>query len=112
MLQRIFLTATPVPDNPAKYLDDLKREDGGTFGKLGDTLQQTIADAYGMLTVVGIGLIGLCLVVAFICFGILKDNSTIKENKQWIMRLLIAVIGVSCVITIIGIAAGIGESIN
>lgn len=110
-----FLTNTPTPavnSNPAGYLETMKSGNNGTFSKLTETLQKTIADAYGMLTAVGIGLIGVCLVAAFIMFGVMKDNSTIKENKQWILRLLIAVIGVSCVVTIVGIAAGIGQSIN
>lgn len=116
MLQRLtFLTATPVPDsttpkNPAEFLEE--NSGNGTFSSLSDTLQGVLADGYKMLTAVGIGLIGCALVVAFILFGVLKDNSSIKENKQWIIRLIGAVIGIAMVLTIIGIAYGIGGKIK
>ncbi len=113
MLQRLtFLTGTPtpVPGNPAEFLE--KKSGQGTFNSLSETLQGVLADGYKMLTAVGIGLIGCALVVAFILFGVLKDNSSIKENKQWIVRLIGAVIGIAMVLTIIGIASGIGQSIK
>lgn len=95
--------------NPAEYLGS---GDGKTFESLGKTLQNVLSNAYSLLMVVGFGLIGCALVAAFILFGVLKDTNAVRENKQWILRLLIAIIGISCVLTIIGIAAGIGNSVK
>ena len=95
-------------NNPASYLEDAN---GTTFAALLEKLQSVIGDAYALLLVVGIGALGCALVGAFILFGLLKDTSSVKENKNWIVRILIAVIGVSTVITLIGIFAGIGSAI-
>ena len=104
MFQKItFLT------NPAGYLDN---SGSGSFDNLKSTLQNVLADMYGLLVAVGFGLLGCALVAAFILFGVMKDNNTIKENKQWILRLILAATGIACVLTIIGIAAGIGEKIK
>lgn len=110
----VFLDVTPAASNPAASnpADYLNKGGNGTFNKLQTTLQNTLADAYALLIAVGLGLIGCALVAAFILFGVLKDNSAVKENKQWILRLIGAVIGVSCVLTLIGIASGIGNTIK
>lgn len=95
-------------NNPASYLKDA---DGKTFEGLLGTLQNVIGDAYALLIAVGIGALGCALVGAFILFGLLKDTSSVRENKNWIIRILGAVIGISTVITLIGIFAGIGGAI-
>lgn len=95
-------------NNPASYLENAS---GKTFDGLLGTLQNVIGDAYALLIAVGIGALGCALVGAFILFGLLKDTSSVRENKNWIVRILIAVIGISTVITLIGIFAGIGGAI-
>lgn len=112
MLQKFtFLTGTtPAPSNPAEFLESKSGQ--GTFNSLSETLQGVLADGYKMLTVVGLGVIGCALVIAFILFGALKDSTSVKENKQWIVRMIGAVIGIAMVITLIGIASGIGQSIK
>lgn len=107
----VFLdeTTPAASSNPADYLNG---KGSGTFDKLQNTLQNTLADVYALLVAIGLGLIGCALVAAFILFGVMKDNSAVKENKKWILQLIGAVIGISCVLTIIGIASGIGNNIK
>lgn len=92
-------------------VDYLKNKGPGIFDSLGKTLQGVLADIYGWLIVLGLGGLGCALLAAFIMFGLKGDSPAIKENKQWIGRIIIAAIGVSSTLTIIGIAAGIGEQI-
>lgn len=99
--------------NPAEFLN--KERPAGqknTFGPLQSTVEWVLADGYKFLRVIGFGAVGCCLLVAFICFGVLKDSQEIKENKKWIVRLLISAGGISFVIGLIGIFAGIGANID
>ena len=102
-----FLT-TNSDKNPANYLTDGSSQSMGLFGNLLKTLQSALSEGYSLIMTVGIGVLACCLVVAFILFGALKDSTAIKDNKKWIVRLLGAVIGIACVMTVIGIAFGIG----
>ena len=72
-------------NNPASYLKDA---DGKTFEGLLGTLQNVIGDAYALLMAVGIGALGCALVGAFILFGLLKDTSSVKENKKYVVEIV------------------------
>lgn len=99
--------------NPADFLTK-ERTDGSTstFAPLQSALEWVLADGYKLLVALGFGVVGCCLVIAFLCFGVFKDKTAIKEHKDWIVRLLITAAGISFVIGLVGIFAGIGANIN
>lgn len=101
-----FLTAST--DNPADFLED-SGSSMGLFGNLLKTLKGALAEGYSLLLIVGAGVLGICLVVAFILFGALRDSTAVRDNKKWIVRLLGAAIGVACALTLVGLAFGIGQ---
>jgi hypothetical protein len=51
----------------------------------------------------GIGALAIAGLVAAICFGLFKDSQTIREHKQWLVRIIIAVVIVGSILALIGI---------
>lgn len=99
----------PFLSNPADYLEG---KGSGVLDPLQETLEGTVTDVYKLLVAVGIGLLVCALVVAGICFGLFKDTTFVREHKQWIIRIIIAVIIVSLALTIVGLANDIGSSVK
>lgn len=97
-------TTTPAPNTQAeKMIDQMKTEGGNTFKSVDDKATELIAEVYNLLLKVGIGLLAIVALIAAICFGMFKDSQAIKENKQWLVRIIIAIVIVGSVLTLVGI---------
>lgn len=93
-------------------LNYLKTGGNGAFSKLLQVVQSYFADAYQFLLAVGISIMALAGVLAFIFLGVLKDSTKIKENKNWIMRILGSAAGIALVLTLVTLAFGAGSSVD
>ena len=104
-----IVSKLPFLSNPADYL---KGNGSGALDPLQETLEGTVTDVYKLLISVGIGALVCALVAAAICFGLFRDTTFVREHKQWIVRIIFAVILVSVALTIVGLANEIGSSIK
>lgn len=93
-------------------LNYLKTGGNGAFSKLLQVVQSYFADAYQFLLAVGISIMALAGVLAFIFLGVLKDSTKIKENKNWILRILGSAAGIALVLTLVTLAFGAGSSVD
>lgn len=107
----MFQNLVYLTTNPAGYLED-ENIKLGSLDKFLTTVKGVLADIYGGVIGVGVGFLAIGLAVAIICFGFLQDNQEVKDKKKWIVRLIIACIGLGTVLTVVGIATGIGEKIK
>ncbi len=93
-------TPTPAGTGIVDYMGDSGH---GTFDQIQDTVEPVLADAYALLMKLGIGALAIAGLVAAICFGLFKDSQTIREHKQWLVRIIIAVVIVGSILALIGI---------
>ena len=84
----------------------------GIFGGIDSILEGYFAAGYRLVIVIGVCLFVLALLVAAILFGVMKDHDKVKENRSWIIRILIAVAVFSLALTLVGIAYELGEKID
>ncbi len=107
----MFQNLVYLTTNPAEYLEDESIK-LGSLDKPVNTAKGFLADVYGGVTAIGVGLLAIGLAIAIICFGFLHDNQEVKDKKKWIVRIIIACIGLGTVLTVVGIATGVGQTIK
>lgn len=115
LLAVLTLMLAVVPSNiamasaptPTSVIDYMSKQGSDIFDPVEKATQPIFSGLYGLLLTLGIGLLAIAGLVAVVCYGVLKDSSKIKENKEWLGRVLIAVIGAGALLSIIGIVSRI-----
>lgn len=114
LLTRAYLTvqhvALVLTQNPADFLKDNKTDK--TFAGVQSTFEGLFASAYSLFISVGIALLVLAGIAAAILFGMLKDNTKVKENRNWIVRVLAAAAIVAVMLTAVGLFYSVGASVQ
>lgn len=73
------------------------------FNRLSKNLFPIITGAYNLIMVLGMGALTIAGLIAILGYGLFKDAQLVKENKQWLGRILIAAVLSGSVLTFAGI---------
>ena len=103
-----LLTGTPSEEGVADWL---KGEGNGMFDGVTHTVKGTFASAYGLITVIALGVAVIALIIAAVLMSAQKKASDASENKGWIVRILIAVVIVAGATSLISLFFGIGAGL-
>lgn len=103
-----FLTGTPDTEGVADFL---KGEGNGMFDGITETAKGTFASAYGLVTIIAMGVAVIALIIAAVLMSAQKKASDASENKGWIVRILIAVVIVAGATSLVSLFFGIGEGL-